>query len=80
MVLRAPPAVVLLFGDPRVAAAWQRALESSYRPAVMVFNLADVTAVPGICRGTTCLPPIADLAEVERALAVDSRDDGLPQS
>jgi len=61
----------------------------------MVFNLADVTAVPGvlvkgtppadgavawICRGTTCLPPIADLAEVERALAVDSRDDGLPQS
>jgi uncharacterized protein YyaL (SSP411 family) len=86
--LDAPPALVLIGGDAQAASGWQRALESRYRSATMVFNVAGVAALPSalvkgaspaggavawICRGMTCLPPIVTLAGVERALA-----DGLP--
>ncbi len=44
--LEAPPALVLLQGDVETCAQWQHGLEATYRPAVCVFNLAGVTAVP----------------------------------
>jgi uncharacterized protein YyaL (SSP411 family) len=81
--LEAPPTSVVLAGDPDEAAAWQRALERSYRPGIRVFNLAAVDwpppamvkskkptsgAVAWVCKGTSCLPPITALPEVELAL------------
>ena len=40
------PSHVLLAGDPAVAGAWQRTLESRFRPDVLVFNLAGVDGLP----------------------------------
>ena len=74
--LETPPALVLLQGDVELCAQWQRGLENVYRPAVHVFNLADVAALPPalmkgtppeegavawVCRGMACLPPITTL-------------------
>ncbi|MCC6194765.1 MAG: thioredoxin domain-containing protein [Burkholderiales bacterium] len=71
--LEAPPASVLLVGDPEEAAAWQRTLAKDYRPGVTVIDLAPARDVPPalvkgatpakgaaafVCRGTTCLPRI----------------------
>jgi uncharacterized protein YyaL (SSP411 family) len=82
--LEAPPAAVVLAGDAVETRAWQRALERRFRPGVRVFDLAPVAAPPPpmvkgrrpasgavawVCRGATCLPPIAAPADVERALA-----------
>jgi uncharacterized protein YyaL (SSP411 family) len=78
-----PPASVLLAGDDAICQTWQRSLERVLRPGVRIFNVAGALlppalvkgpaptkgAVAWICRGTQCLPPIASLAEVERALA-----------
>ena len=81
--LEAPPTSVLLAGDAQEARAWQQTLERRYRPNVRVFNLTSVDwpppalvkgnkpqhgAVAWVCKGTTCLPPIASVADVERAL------------
>ena len=64
--------------------AWQRALETHYRPTVQVYNIAGVASLPPalakgprpataavawVCRGTHCLPAIGTLAELERELA-----------
>jgi uncharacterized protein YyaL (SSP411 family) len=91
--LEKPPTLVIIGGDPATAAAWQRALDSRYRPNVMIFNTAGVSPLPDIlgkpapptdgavawiCHGTTCLPPVASLADVERVLAADSRENGRP--
>jgi uncharacterized protein YyaL (SSP411 family) len=80
--LEAPPTSVVLAGDPDEARAWQRALEGSFRPGVRIFNLAAVEwpppamvkgkkpksgAVAWVCKGTSCLPPISALPEIERA-------------
>jgi uncharacterized protein YyaL (SSP411 family) len=79
----APPSAVLLAGDRATCAQWQRALERTLRPGVRVFNVADVAlpavlakgsippsgAAAWVCRGTHCLPPLACLEDVERALA-----------
>ena len=35
-------------------------------------------AVAWVCHGMTCLPPVATLADVERVLAADSRENGRP--
>jgi uncharacterized protein YyaL (SSP411 family) len=82
--LEAPPTSVVLAGDRDEAAAWHRALERRYRPNVRVFNLAPEDrppsamvkgkrpasgAVAWVCEGTACLPPIASLDGIERALA-----------
>ena len=82
--LEAPPTAVLLAGDAHDAHAWHEALERHYRPNVHVFDLASLAwpppalvkgkkpehgAVAWICKGTSCLPPIASLAEVQRELA-----------
>jgi uncharacterized protein YyaL (SSP411 family) len=81
--LEAPPTSVLLAGDAQEARAWQQTLERRYRPNVRVFNLTSVDwpppalvkgnkpqhgAVAWVCKGTTCLAPIASVDEVERAL------------
>jgi uncharacterized protein YyaL (SSP411 family) len=79
----APPSAVLLAGDAAVCAQWHRALERTLRPAVRVFDVAGAAlpaalakgpapptgAVAWVCHGTHCLPPLADLEGVERALA-----------
>ena len=82
--LEVPPAFVVLAGEAAETAAWHAALERAYRPNVRVVDLGHVDrpppslvkgrkpargAVAWVCRGTTCLPPIATLAEVEAALA-----------
>ena len=85
--LESPPTAVIIDGDGEQARSWQRALESSYRPSVRVFNVAGVAPLPQVlakgappakgaiawvCRGTQCLPPIATLAELEREIASSS--------
>ena len=81
--LESPPATVLLAGGADECAAWQRTLEATWRPDVRVFNLANCGDVPPaltkgalpaagaqawVCRGTTCLPPMASLLDVADAL------------
>jgi uncharacterized protein YyaL (SSP411 family) len=81
--LATPPSMVLLQGDVATCTEWQRALEAVYRPAVHVFNLADVAALPPalikgvvpaegavawVCRSTTCLPPVTTLEALTSAL------------
>ena len=80
----APPASVLLAGDPAECAAWQRALEADYRPTTRVLNLAGAGEIPGalvkgpatagratawVCQGTRCLPPVLALPELLRLLS-----------
>lgn len=82
--LDTPPASVLLAGAADECAAWQRSLEATCRPDVRVFNLAQCPDVPAalakgaapatgalawVCRGTTCLPPMASLLDIADALA-----------
>jgi len=70
--ISAPPTTVIIAGDDETSAAWQRAIEVTYRPLTRVFNLAR-SAAPAeiakgappekgarawVCRGTTCLPPV----------------------
>ena len=72
-----PPTLVLLRGDPEACAAWQRALEATYRPGVLVLDLSQAGELPpalaradapgtgasaSVCRGTVCLPPVGTLA------------------
>jgi uncharacterized protein YyaL (SSP411 family) len=80
----APPQIVILRGDAGSMARWQQALAQSYRPHTMVIALPrDAGDLPPalakplpaggaeawVCRGTSCLPAIADLGELERALS-----------
>jgi len=79
-----PPHVVILRGDAQTAAEWQRALAKSYRPDTLVLALpAGLAGLPPVldkgapaagvnawvCRGTACLPPLSDLASLERTLS-----------
>jgi uncharacterized protein YyaL (SSP411 family) len=79
----APPATVILVGDRGVTRDWRRALDRSYRPDVTVIDTAGesvpaalqkgqgtTAAAAFVCRGMTCLPPVATLAEIEAALVV----------
>ncbi len=80
----APPQTVILRGDIKTMAEWQRALARTYRPDTMVIALPagsaglpsvlDKAAPPAgvnawVCRGVTCLAPVTDLAGLERVLA-----------
>ena len=81
--LAIPPASVLLAGNRDACAAWQRSLERTLRPTVRIFNVAGIALPPElaqgaatgdhalawVCRGTQCLPPIAELPRLERELA-----------
>jgi len=79
-----PPQTVVLRGEAGALAEWQRMLASRYRPDTLVIAIPagwaglppvlDKAAPAGgvnawICRGVTCLPPISDLAELERVLS-----------
>jgi len=79
-----PPQVVILRGTPRQVESWQKKLAEAFRPSVVVVGVSSDAdelpavldkPVPGagveawVCRGTSCLPPISDLAELERSLA-----------
>ncbi len=81
----APPQIVILRGEGRALEEWRDTLARAYRPNTLAIALgrdagklppaldkprpagAGVTA--WVCRGTSCLPPVTDLAELERALA-----------
>jgi uncharacterized protein YyaL (SSP411 family) len=79
-----PPTTVLLQGDGATCAAWQRALESRYRPALRTLDVSGEDALPAalakphaltsvaatawVCTGATCLPPLASLDAIEAAL------------
>ncbi|MGH8633387.1 MAG: thioredoxin domain-containing protein, partial [Burkholderiales bacterium] len=80
----APPQTVVLRGEAGALAMWQRALATRYRPDTLVLAIpADQAGLPPvldkaapaggvnawICRGVTCLPPVSDLADFERALS-----------
>jgi uncharacterized protein YyaL (SSP411 family) len=80
----APPQIVILRGDDGTAAEWQRALARAFRPDTMIVTLPAVLpglppvldkAAPDagvnawVCRGVTCLPPVTELAGLERVLA-----------
>ncbi|HET6493295.1 MAG TPA: thioredoxin domain-containing protein [Burkholderiales bacterium] len=79
----APPRTIILRGPDHGIAQWRHALAACYRPETLtlaipaaVCNLPDPLAKPvgpavnaWICRGATCLPPIAALSAVERTLA-----------
>ena len=75
---------MLLAGEADEARAWQQTLERRYRPNVRVFNLTSVDwpppalvkgnkpargAVAWVCKGMTCLAPIASVEDIEQALA-----------
>jgi uncharacterized protein YyaL (SSP411 family) len=81
--VQSAPTTVVLSGDASQARQWQRELERTYRPDVVIVDgaasplpealrkgappAAGVAAF--VCRGTHCLPPLADLPSVERELA-----------
>jgi uncharacterized protein YyaL (SSP411 family) len=82
-----PPQTVVLRGEAGTMAGWQRALAARYRPDTLVVAipagqvglppvLDKAAATRGVnawvCRGVTCLPPISDLAELERTLSAGS--------
>jgi uncharacterized protein YyaL (SSP411 family) len=78
----APPRTIILRGPDRGIEAWRHALAACYRPDTLMLaipaavrNLPDTLAKPvgptvnaWICHGATCLPPVAELGAVERAL------------
>ncbi|MBI2509767.1 MAG: thioredoxin domain-containing protein, partial [Betaproteobacteria bacterium] len=79
----APPQIVVLRGASQRIAEWQRALAARYRPDALVLALpAGLAGLPPVldkavpaagvnawvCRGVTCLPPVNDLAELERVV------------
>jgi uncharacterized protein YyaL (SSP411 family) len=80
----APPQIVILRGDAGAMARWQQSLARTYRPDTMVIALPrDAGPLPPalakplpadgveawVCRGVSCLPAIADLGKLERALS-----------
>ncbi len=82
--LETPPSILLLAGDPVTCEGWKRALESVYRPDVIVIDLGGQTDLPvalvkgeiartgacaWLCRGRACLPPVDSLAMIEAELA-----------
>jgi len=80
-----PPQLVVLRGNPRTMARWQRSLAGAFRPDTMIVGVpsgardlpavldkpaADEDAVNAwVCRGVSCLPAVTRLAEIEPLLA-----------
>jgi uncharacterized protein YyaL (SSP411 family) len=78
-----PPATVVLTGDSHLTRDWRRALDRRYRPDVTIVDTAGAALPPAlqkghattpaaafVCRGMTCLPPVATLTAIEAALVV----------
>jgi uncharacterized protein YyaL (SSP411 family) len=83
-VLEAPPPVVVLTGQPDACAAWRRRLAGEGPPGTVVLDVSGADDLPAalvkgmppargaaayVCRGTTCLPPIATVEGVLGAIA-----------
>jgi uncharacterized protein YyaL (SSP411 family) len=80
---RSPSTQVVLTGPSAATAAWHAELARHYLPAVISLQLpADATDLPAalrppagahpqawVCRGTACLPPIADIEALLAALS-----------
>ncbi|MGZ8211462.1 MAG: thioredoxin domain-containing protein [Burkholderiales bacterium] len=78
-----PPRIVIVRGATDAIVAWKNVLAAQYRPDTLVLAIdADTSELPAalakpaggapaawVCEGTTCLPPIGDLSELERALS-----------
>jgi uncharacterized protein YyaL (SSP411 family) len=85
-----PPTVVIVRGPAVELVPWQRHLDGRYAPARLA--LAIPAGTPGlpaaldkpagdavnawVCRGVTCLPPVATLAELDSALGKPAPDNG----
>ena len=81
--LLAPPATIVLAGDPAEARGWQKSLEHEYRPDVCVIDVAGIDApaalrkgeIPRrgtaawVCRGLQCLPPVFACDRIAELLA-----------
>ncbi|MGB8692548.1 MAG: thioredoxin domain-containing protein [Steroidobacteraceae bacterium] len=78
------PEIVILRGPPALMTAWQQQLAAVYAPRRMVLAIAEDAAdlpaallakvpLPGgtayLCRGSSCSPPMASLAELIKELA-----------
>ena len=78
-----PPQVVILRGAPNEVEDWKRRLDRVYRPATLTIGIGSgADTLPAaldkpwpasgvqawVCRGVSCLPPIGELAELERSL------------
>jgi uncharacterized protein YyaL (SSP411 family) len=81
--LVAPPATLVLRGEPAPLGEWSQALAREYLPDALVIAVPDgmaglpqplakppqgAPATAWLCRGTTCLAPIGDLAALRAAL------------
>ena len=81
--LLAPPATIVLAGDPAEARGWQKSLEREFRPDVCVIDVAGIDApaalrkgeIPQrgaaawVCRGPQCLPPVFACDRIAELLA-----------
>jgi uncharacterized protein YyaL (SSP411 family) len=81
--LLAPPATIVLAGDPAEAREWQKSLEREFRPGVCVIDVAGIDApaalrkgeIPQrgaaawVCRGPQCLPPVFACDRIAELLA-----------
>ena len=81
--LLAPPATIVLAGDPAEAREWQKSLEREFRPGVSVIDVAGIDApaalrkgeIPQrgaaawVCRGPQCLPPVFACDRIAELLA-----------
>jgi uncharacterized protein YyaL (SSP411 family) len=82
-----PPRVVIVRGADDAITPWHAALSAQYRPDTLALAIATgVPGLPAVlnkpvathdpaawvCEGTQCLPPIADLSELDRTLSAES--------
>jgi uncharacterized protein YyaL (SSP411 family) len=78
-----PPSVVILRGRDAEAREWRRSVRQRYLPNALVLSiLREIVSLPPVldkaagepvnawvCSGVSCMPPINELAELERVLA-----------
>ena len=79
----APPTAVILRGPDAAARQWQSEMRRQYLPNTLILSIPlEIAGLPPIldkapgdpvnawvCSGVSCLPPITELAELERVLA-----------
>ena len=76
----APPRIVILRGPQQALAEWTEAMSGTYRPRTLVLAIPNgEQGLPGalekplspsvnawVCQGVKCLPPIAELSELQK--------------
>ncbi|HLX21721.1 MAG TPA: thioredoxin domain-containing protein [Usitatibacter sp.] len=78
-----PPRTVILSAGQEALAPWRQALEGEYLPTTLVLAVGNSSGLPGplakpasrqpvawLCKGATCLPPIATPAGLREGLAL----------